>query len=396
MNDLAWGTDAELSDEQFYNREQEIMWIKNLLESTAQGSAPTLMVSGIRGVGKTVLLKKIKKELQEDYLICYLDLSATSGYQMGKLTEMGIMQHLYQSWMAECEARKFSTILKKVSKYFKTKRFGLAEVIDAGGIPLPVPKSEDDYQKLSSFVLDLPQQIYQEHQDQIQGTILILDEFQALKDLEDHLDTFLWYLRSVIQAQKRVAYIFSGSVSSTDTLLSRVAGSDGAFGGRMLNVEVHPFSPETVRNYLKEKLPSLHLDDKGLERFYQCTRGIPFYVNTFAKLLQKNTPLGEEEVKDEFQRTLPYLALHLINQWSRLTLQEQKIVTQLLDAPIRRKEIAEKLKVTSGSLSGALNKLLDQELIAHQEGSYGISEPILGAWLKKEHQDKGVYPFRGI
>jgi polynucleotide 5'-kinase involved in rRNA processing len=82
MEDIAWGTDAELTDEQFYNRKQEIIVLKSLITSSSEGSSPTIMVSGIRGIGKTVLLKKIKKELKDDYFTCYIDLSLTSSYQM--------------------------------------------------------------------------------------------------------------------------------------------------------------------------------------------------------------------------------------------------------------------------------------------------------------------------
>lgn len=396
MEDIAWGTDAELTDEQFYNREEEILWIKNLLETTAHGSSPTIMISGIRGVGKTVLLKKIKKELNGDYLTVIVDLSTTMGYQMGNLTEMSIMEHLYESWMSECQNKKFSTALRKFSKYFKTRNFRLMDILDAGGVPIPLPESEDDYKKLSQFVLNLPQVLYEEHKDQVKGAILIIDEFQVLKDLGTRLDTFLWYLRSVIQTQKNVAYIFSGSITSTDLIISQISGTNGAFGGRMLNVEINPFSKETVQKYLEEKLPSLLMDEDGFERFYKCTGGIPFYVNTFAKLLQKNMKLDDKKVKDEFLRTLPYLAIHLINEWSRLTLQEQKIITCLVDNPLKRKDIALQLEVTSGSLSAPLNKLQDRELLKHETGFYSIKEPILKAWLKKEYSDKGVYPFRSI
>lgn len=396
MEDIAWGTDSELTDEQFYNREQEILWIKNLLETTATGSSPTIMISGIRGVGKTVLLKKIKKDLNDDYFTCYMDLSATSGYQMGVLNEMTIMKHLYDSLMEECQNKNYYTILKKFSNFFKTKNFSLGDFMDAGGLPVPIPKTDDDYQRLSQFVLGLPQTIYEEHQDQIKGTILIIDEFQVLRELGKSLDSFLWFLRSVIQNQKNVAYVFSGSLASTDSIIGKIAGSEGAFGGRMLNVEIHPFNIDTVENYLKEKSPSLIMDKGGFERFYACTKGIPFYVNTFAKLLQKDHELDEGMVREEFNRTLPYLGIHLINQWSRLTLQEQKIITKLLDGPIRRKDIADNLGVKSGSLSHPLNKLQDMDLVKLIEGLYGISEPILGAWLKKEYLEKGVYPFRSM
>jgi hypothetical protein len=314
---------------------------------------------------------------------------------MGKLTEISIMEDLFDCWVKEFRGRKLPTAHKKLSKLLTTKNYGLREIIDVGGYPIPIPKSEDDYKKLSKFVLDLPQKAFEEHSDKISGVILIIDEFQVLKDLGERLDAFLWFLRSVIQNQKNVAYVFSGSLTSTDSIVAKIAGGEGAFGGRMLNVEIAPFTQETVKNYLKEKLPSLIFKEDGFHRFYQCTRGIPYYVNTFAKLLKKDVPLGDEEVKDEFYRTLPFLAVDLINQWGRLSLQEQTIVTILVDKPLRRKEIAEKLGVTTGSLGAPFKKLQERRLIKSHEGVYTISEPILKAWLVKEHKDKGVFPFRG-
>jgi len=396
MEDLAWGTDAELTDQQFYNREDDINLLKTLLETTSKGSPPTLMIIGIRGVGKTVLIKKIKRELENDYLTNYIDLSATTGYQRGQLTEMGIIEHFYTGWIEACENKKFSTTSQKISKFFKTKNFSLREITDAGGIPVPIPKSEDDYKKLSKFVLDLPQIIYEEHPNDIKGSIMIIDEFQALNDLGEKLDAFLWFLRSVIQNQKNVAYVFAGSITSRDSIIEKIAGHDGAFGGRMLNIEISPFTKETVYNYLKEKLPSLNLDDSGFERFYKCTKGIPFYVNTFAKLLQKNVSLNEDKVNEEFKRTLPYIAVHLINQWSRLTLKEQNIITILIDKPLKRNEIAKQLEVTPGSLSKPLNKIQKLRLIESEKGVYNISEHILKAWLKSEFEEKGVFPYRSI
>jgi len=61
MESLPWGTDSKLKDEQFYNRKDEIIHLKSLLNTTSMGSPPTIMIPGFRGVGKTVLLKKLKK-----------------------------------------------------------------------------------------------------------------------------------------------------------------------------------------------------------------------------------------------------------------------------------------------------------------------------------------------
>ena len=59
-----------------------------------------------------------------------------------------------------------------------------------------------------------------------------------LKQLDEDVNGFLWYIRSVIQSQKNIAYIFSGSMSVKDELITDIAGRQGAFGGRILNYEI--------------------------------------------------------------------------------------------------------------------------------------------------------------
>lgn len=395
MDNIALGTNTELTDEQFYNREEDISWMKSFLESTSKGSPPTIMVTGIRGVGKTVLLKKIKKELEKDYLISYIDLSITSGYQKGKLTEVGIINEFYDCWMNECEKKGITTIFKKILKMSK-KSLGLREIVEVAGWPLPIPETEDDYKKLSKFVLDLPQSIYEEDPERIKGSILIIDEFQAIKDLGENLEPFLWFFRGVIQSQRNVAYIFSESVPSTDSVVKEMASNDGVFGGRILTFNIPPFTKDTVREYLKERIPSLIFEENGFERFYHCTKGVPFYVNTFARILPKEVPLNDDRVKVEFKNSLTFLAVHFMNQWSRLTFQEQCIITKVINKSMKRIDIAKALGKKPGALSVSLKKLQDRGLLKSENGQYSIIEPIFKAWLEKEYDEKGVFPFRSI
>lgn len=404
MEDIPWGTDSQLTDNQFYNREEDLEFIKNLLNTTASGSPPTIMLSGTRGVGKTVFLKKVKKDMEEDYLISYVDLTQVYSYQLGRLDEISLMHHFYKSWIDACNKKNFSTLVNKMRK-FAIKKFKIKDVADVGGYPLPIPHSEEDFDKLIDFVMNMPQEIYNSHSKDLKGVIMIIDEFQALNDLDNtsnnsnksnRLDRFLWLFRSFIQNQKNVAYVFSGSVNSKDTIIEKIAGRSGAFGGRMLTLQINPFNKETVYNYLKERSPSLKLADSGFERFYSCTKGIPYYVNTFTKLLQKNVTLTDKNVIDEFQGGIPILADHFKQQWAGLNLSEQKILSYLVIKPIKREEIAKIMGRTSGSLSKILNKLQKADLIISENGLYFISQPLLKAWLKQEYEKRGVFPFRVV
>lgn len=395
MGILAWGGVSELNKDKFYNRTEEILLIKNLLNTLSMGTSPTIMLSGVRGVGKTVLLKKIKQELKNDYLVVYMDLTKNYEYQKDGLNENALMEVFYKAMIKECNKKQLNIFLKKMKKKLKTKKFKLDKIVEINGYPIPIPESEEDTGKLLEFVLNLPQNIYNAHKNDIKGIIIIIDEFQALKDLKNNLNGFLWLFRSIIQTQKNIAYLFSGSVGSKDEVIEQVSGEKGVFGGRTLTIKIEPFTKETTRKYLKERLPSLKLTNDGYERFYSCTKGIPFYVNTFANLLEKNTQLNDKKVKTAFKETISILSDHLKQKWGGLTLREQEIIVSLIEKPLKRKELGEKLGKDPNSLSRPLNKLQNEGLIYKENiGEYVISEPILKTWLKTEYETKGVIPYR--
>jgi len=185
-------------------------------------------------------------------------------------------------------------------------------------------------------------------------------------------------------------------MSLKDSLINDLNGNHGAFGGRMLTIEIQPFSKQTTENYIKSMTRNIQLDNGGFERFYKCTRGIPYYINIFAKYLPENITLTENNIIELFRDSINYLAIHFVYMWSKLTFQEQKIIISLLENPKKRIEVANYLKVTSGSLNRPLNRLLDYDLIEYANDKYQITDPIFTYWLKNSYEKNGIYPFRSI
>jgi len=393
MTSLPLGNDNDLNDAQFYNRIDEISFIRDNLEITKKGSTPTILLTGIRGVGKTALMKKLKKDFQNDYLVVYMDLSAMDKFKTEKLTRFSFMKLFYESIIKACRQSNIKTIDKQILKYFKTRNFKLDKLESIDNIPIPILNSQEDYAKFATFAMDLPQQIYDDCKEDIDGVLIFLDEFQILKQLDEDVNGFLWYIRSVIQSQNHIGYIFSGSMSIKDELIADIAGQKGAFGGRILNYEVKTFSFDTTKNYLMEKADYLKFTDEGFERFYKCTNGIPYYVNSFARLLPPNEELNEEKIIYEFKKTLPYLLIHLTNEWYKLNNQEKRIITALVEKPLKRIEIANKLGVTSGAIGASLKSLQNKTLIELDKDGFKIYDQIFKTWLKTEHKEKGDYPY---
>ncbi|WP_427832131.1 AAA family ATPase [Methanobrevibacter intestini] len=389
MTSLPLGNDNDLDDTQFYNRVDEISFLSDNLELSKKGSTPTILLTGIRGVGKSALMKKLKKNLQNEYLVVYMDLSAIDKYKKNSLTRFDFMKLFYESIIKSCSESNIITIDTKILKYFKTRNFKLDKI---NKIPL-LPLTEEDYTKFTTFVMDLPQQIYENYKKQINGVLIFMDEFQILKQLDEDVKGLLWYIRSVIQSQNHIGYIFSGSMSVKDELIADIAGQKGAFGGRILNFEITTFSFDTTKNYLKEKADYLKFTDDGFKRFYKCTKGIPYYINSFARLLPPNEELNEDKIISEFRKSLPYLLIHLTNEWYKLNNQEKRIITSLIEKPLKRIEIANKLEVTSGAIGASLKTLQNKSLIELDNKKYEIYDSIFKEWLKKEYEEKGDYPY---
>ena len=398
MPGLPWTNSRILTDEEFFNRTQEISNLSKLLESTGENNAPDILVTGIRGVGKTVLLNKIKKVMDDDYLVVYMDFSISQAYQKNNMSLKGLLDFFYKKIIEEAHVKGLNILKSPIEKFFKTNNLKLKDIVVARtpdiSIPIPVITTERDLEKYLDFVLKLPQEIYERNMDNVGGIIIIIDEFQIIKELNNYLNSFLWNFRGYVTEQRNVAYVLSGSMGLQDNLISEIAGQNGAFGGRMLTININPFSKQTTLNYLNQRAPELKFTPEGFERFYKCTSGIPFYINIFARQLPVNQELDENNVADAFDNNISLIGSHMINEWNRLTLKEKDLIIALMDSPLKRIDIARKLNVESGSLSDKLNKLLNLGLITFTDGKYEISEKLLKRWLEIEYSQKGIYPYR--
>lgn len=171
---IAWGTDSNLDDSLFYNRKEDLKFLEDVLDSSQYGSTPTILLTGVRGVGKTALINKIKNDFKDDYLVIYMDLSLSDKYQKCEFTREAFMEQLFKEIIKACDDfNAITTFDKKIEKYFKTHDVKLInEIKSYNDIPIFIPGFEDNYSKLADFVMDLPQRIYEEYNDVLKGVFI--------------------------------------------------------------------------------------------------------------------------------------------------------------------------------------------------------------------------------
>lgn len=74
-------TKENLRQDEFYNKIAEIDNLKSLLNTATNVNVPQILLTGLRSVEKQYFLKKIKKELDDDYLVVYINFSKAECYQ---------------------------------------------------------------------------------------------------------------------------------------------------------------------------------------------------------------------------------------------------------------------------------------------------------------------------
>lgn len=381
-------------DKYFYNRKEELIKLTSFINTLNDNVSSQILVTGHRGVGKTFLLQKLIKELPENILTVYIDIAQIYGIQKGNITEEKVLHSLLEEMERAISDQdlpeKIYSYIKSIIPKIRNKNYDFKEAGKLLGI-IPVPGVSDDYERLSHFVMEFPQKVVEISKNKI-GFVIVIDEFQQLGELVSP-DAFFWMIRSYTQKQDNVSYIFTGSTSSTSDIVNEINGIDGAFGGRMIQFMVEPFNRNTTENYLKNKVSELKFTQSGLKRFYKCTRGFPAYLSSFCNIMSESKEYDEKLVTDTFYEKIDQIAIMWMSIWARLSEKEKDIVITLVEyGPQNWKDLIDKTKMATKTLSKYLNSLKNKGIISHSKKLYKVEDHMLSAWLKHRKETDGFYP----
>jgi hypothetical protein len=362
-----------VTGEYFCDRYDELKKLKLDIESCQK-----IFFIASRKIGKTSLIKTVLSELQKDgVLTLYIDIEGFSSYK--EFLDTYLLNLLKQYSPIE----KVLFYLKEILPGIKVE-FSIDET-NKPTLSLGYSPTDPQIYKIAQKIYNLPEVIYEKRKKKI---VIVFDEFQEILKLNG--STIEAALRSSIQHQRNVAYIFAGSKNS---LLSDMVTSPSRpfykIGPIMQLKKIpEPIFIDFIRN--KFHKTGISVNDDILKKILLITENNPYYVQMLCHelwdywIIQKkisinDIPLVLEQLIENHSQDF-----HLM--WSRLILTKKQLLKALSVSGgknVLSKEFMHKHHLgLPASTRQTLLSLMDEGYLDKETNEYYFTDLLFREWIK--------------
>ncbi len=386
---------------QFVNRERELSQLEHYVGQLRAGRPMHVAVFGLRRIGKTLLLKELIARMVQRSAIdgeaakvlpVYMDFSEACANPQQFATA-------YIGWIAywtlkhgESSPWAFFDLPTLQTEVLQAQDAVLSETVQR--LAQELQKAKPDGHFLIELAFGLPARLAQAHGIRL---LLILDEFQEIRSLENYADlrNVVGVFRAHFQHQGVVAYFLCGSAITA--LSEMVADYRSPLFVQFIQLVLDGFSAEATATLVKQWLPGAAEVPFVHEEIFNLTRGHPFYITALCQRLHEATELGDRPLSAELVReafvmeTLaPHGAIyelcryvHDISLCRASGYASIKAVLHILAAEegLTATEVARRLHVTPGTARNYLRWLLEVDLLIDQQKQYYFRDPVLRYWI---------------
>lgn len=93
---------------------------------------------------------------------------------------------------------------------------------------------------------------------------------------------------------------------------------------RKKNMANIPILHDDLDKYFYNRTENIKFTEDGFDRFYECTRGILLYINSFYNVLSQNEVYDEEKIKKTFMLNMEQILWKISRIWGSLNDYEKR------------------------------------------------------------------------
>ena len=379
-------------------RKAEANEFKKLLEQ--RPILKNLIVTGLRGVGKTVLLDEFKTiAITNKWFWAGTDLSESASISEQNLsirilTDLSTLVSSFTISEEEKRSIGFNSPVEKIES--KLTYATLYSIYNA------TPGLEADKLK---YVLEF---IWTVVKDKVNGIVLAYDEAQVLKDKAEDKQYPLSLLLEVISfiQRKQIPYllVLTGLPTLVATLSETRTYSERMFQIMTLNKLSDEETKEAINVPIQEKNCPVSFTPAGIQEIIRHSAGYPYFIQFFCKetfdsvLQQINAGIEVPDVRiADFVRKLD--ADFYANRWSRVTDRQRDLLIVIAKLDSANEEF------TTKEIVQMSNKLLDNPfspayvvnslvkltniglIFKNRRGKYSFAVPLIADYINRNNND---------
>jgi len=323
----------------------------------------SMLLTGLRGVGKTVLLNEIKR-MADGAGYRTISIEAHEGKALGSLIAPYLRSLLYDLDRVAGTGDKVKRGLAVLRSFIGALKLTVGDV--SIGLDIDPEKGSADSGDLEIDLPNLFVAIGEAAQDRNSAVAIFIDEIQYFSQKE--LGALIMAMHKVQQLQLPLVLLGAGL-----PILPGLAGESKSYAERLFSFpNIGALSQEDTAKALQEPAQEagVAFENAALDEVFHLTKGYPYFLQEWGYVawnLATTSPITLQVVRDAKNKVIPRLDENFFRvRFDRLTPSEKnflRAIAELGPGAHRTGDIAEILKVKITSLGPVRAKLINKGMI---------------------------------
>jgi len=344
----------------------------------------SMILTGLRGVGKTVLLNQIHHEAEEMGYKAILT-EANEGKTLGAMLALPLRQLLFSLDRSANRGNKARRALAVLKGFAKTVKMKVGEI--EFGLDIDPELGTADTGDIEEDLPNLFLAIAEAANEKKTAIAILIDEIQYLSTQE--LSAIIMALHKIQQRQLPLTLIGAGL-----PILPALAGESKSYSERLFQFpEIGPLKKEDAYKALQDPVQTKDVEftQEALEEIYRLTEGYPYFIQEWGYRTwneTKETPISLTAVQNSTPIVIKQLDQNFFRvRFDRLTPSEKnflRAMAELGPSPHKTSEISTCLGFKLPSLGPTRAKLIKKGMIfSPTYGEMTFTVPLFDEYMKR-------------